>query len=255
VLSSSSHKTHSRVPENLLALLERLESFPAAQSDLKSWWVEELQAKPTRPKTAQTGSEPDDSDNEPDATEDDWRKFFDEDEKQEKQKKPSEPSVRLHQLTVHQSLHSLASHRAVFTRLWLRLLPRLSGDERTGSALSLRALNIMHHGVMPHLTRAVLVMDWVGGCVDYGKCLIFLSNYLIGCTCTGGVVGLLALNTLFVLMQEYNLSVTNRHRLILAIYCAIGTIRRSTPACTPSSTRTFYTSNTEADLSASQSCF
>jgi len=89
---------------------------------------------------------------------------------------------------VHQSLHSLASHRAVFTRLWLRLLPRLSGDERTGGGLSLRALNVMHHGVMPHLTRAVLVMDWVGGCVDYG-----------------GVVGLLALNALFILMTEYNL--------------------------------------------------
>lgn len=168
ILSASSPKTNSHVPENLLSLLERLESFPIAQPDLKVWWVEELQTKPAKPKNASTASEPDDlgADSESDSTEDDWRKFFDE----EKQKKPSsEPSMRLHQMTVHQSLHSLASHRAVFTRLWLRLLPRLSGDERTGSGLSLRALNVMHHGVMPHLTRAVLVMDWVGGCVDYGK--------------------------------------------------------------------------------------
>jgi U3 small nucleolar RNA-associated protein 19 len=167
VLSSSSPRTNPFVPENLLFLLEKLDSFPVAQSDLKSWWVEELQTKPARHKKAPTGSEPDDSgtDSEPDSAEDDWRKFF---EEEEKQKKPSEPSMRLHQMTVHQSLHSLASHRAVFTRLWLRLLPRLSDDERAKSGLSLRALNIMHHGVMPHLTRAVLVMDWVGGCVDYG---------------------------------------------------------------------------------------
>jgi len=169
ISSASSPKTNLHVPENLLSLLERLESFPVAHSDLKVWWVEELQTKPARPKKASTASGPDDSgaDSEPDSTEDDWRKFFDE---EEKQKKPSsEPSTRLHQMTVHQSLHSLASHRAVFTRLWLRLLPRLSGDERTAGGLSLRALNVMHHGVMPHLTRAVLVMDWVGGCVDYGK--------------------------------------------------------------------------------------
>jgi U3 small nucleolar RNA-associated protein 19 len=168
ILSASSPKTNPHVPENLLYLLERLESFPVAQPDLKVWWVEELQTKPAKPKKASTVSEPDDpgADSESDSIEDDWRKFFDE----EKPKKPSsEPSMRLHQMTVHQSLHSLASHRAVFTRLWLRLLPRLSGDERTGGGLSLRALNVMHHGVMPHLTRAVLVMDWVGGCVDYGK--------------------------------------------------------------------------------------
>jgi U3 small nucleolar RNA-associated protein 19 len=147
-----------------------LESFPVSQSDLKSWWVEELQAKPPRSKTkkAATGPAPDVSgtDSESDSIEDDWRKFFDE---EEKQKKPSEPSMRLHQMTVHQSLHSLASHRAVFTRLWLRLLPRLSEDEGARGGLSLRVLNVMHHGIMPHLTRAVLVMDWVGRCVDYGE--------------------------------------------------------------------------------------
>jgi len=46
----------------------------------------------------------------------------------------------------------------------------------------------MHRGVLPHLTRPILVMDWIGACVDMG-----------------GSVGLLALNALFVLMKEYNL--------------------------------------------------
>jgi U3 small nucleolar RNA-associated protein 19 len=165
----SSLNTNALVPENLLSFLERLESFPVAQSDLKSFWVEELQTKPAKSKKkTPTNSELHDSgtDDESDSLEDDWRKFFDE---MEKPKKASEPSMRLHQMTVHQSLHSLASHRAVFTRLWLRLLPRLSDNERAGTALSLRALNVLHHGVLPHLTRAVMVMDWVGGCVDYGK--------------------------------------------------------------------------------------
>jgi U3 small nucleolar RNA-associated protein 19 len=169
VLSSSSPNTNAHVPENLLSFLERLESFPVAQSELKSFWVEELQTKPAKlKKKTPTDSEHDDSgtDDESDSIKDDWRKFFDE---VEKPKKASEPSMRLHQMTVYQSLYSLPSHRAVFTRLWLRLLPRLSDNERNGSALSLRALNILHRGVLPHLTRAVMVMDWVGGCVDYGK--------------------------------------------------------------------------------------
>ncbi|KAI0300596.1 CBF/Mak21 family-domain-containing protein [Multifurca ochricompacta] len=187
ILLSSSLKTDPQVPKNLLSFLERLKSFPIVQSELTSWWVEGLKTQPAKPNNAFNDSEPDlsGSGSEPEANEGDWRKFFDEEEMQKRQ---SETPIRLHRLTVHQSLHSLASHRAVFTRLWLRLLPRLSGDERAGSSLSLRVLNIMHRGVMPHLTRAVMVMDWVGGCVDYG-----------------GVVGLLALNTLFILMQEYNL--------------------------------------------------
>lgn len=168
-MSSSSSTTDPHVPENLLALLERLESVPTTQSDLKSasWWVEELQTKPAASTNAPADSDHDSDDDDIDATEDDWRNFFDD----EKQKKPSgsEPSTRLHRLTVHRSLHSLASHRAVFTRLWLRLLPRLSGNNDAGSALSLRVLNVMHRGVMPHLTRAVMVMDWVSGCVDYGR--------------------------------------------------------------------------------------
>jgi U3 small nucleolar RNA-associated protein 19 len=68
----------------------------------------------------------------------------------------------------------------VFTRAWLALLPTLSFSRSASggasseqireetSKLTVRALNVMHRGVMPHLTRAVLVMDWVAGCVDYG---------------------------------------------------------------------------------------
>jgi U3 small nucleolar RNA-associated protein 19 len=99
---------------------------------------------------------------------DDWRKFFDDEQISPDVGKTKGPSLRLHNMTIHQSLHSLGSHRAVFTRAWLTLLPRLSGRSERFKALATRALNIMHRGVLPHLTRPFLVMDWVGECVDLG---------------------------------------------------------------------------------------
>lgn len=103
---------------------------------------------------------------------DDWRKFFDDDPIPDDGNKSKSTGARLHTLTLHQSLHSLPSHRALFTRAWLALLPRLSmptgSDSGTSKALATRALNVMHRGVMPHLTRPMLVMDWVGASVDFG---------------------------------------------------------------------------------------
>ncbi|EPQ52018.1 CBF-domain-containing protein [Gloeophyllum trabeum ATCC 11539] len=177
------------VIENLVSLLERLRSFPTDTSELNSWWVEELGTKPPKHKH-DNSDEPEEAavDGE---EEDDWRKFFEEetDPKATSSTGPKKQNARLHTLTIHQSLHSLPAHRAVFTRAWLVLLQQLSSlSGETQRKLSLRVLNIMHQGVLPHLTRPVLVMDWVAACVDYG-----------------GAVGLLGLNTLFILMREYNL--------------------------------------------------
>lgn len=196
----------SQVRQNLLSLLERITTFPTEAKELNSWWVEELGAKPPKPKSTESkfkANQPagilseSDSDEEPaedneGGGEDDWRKFFDEpkdgDDSKSKKGVKAGPSVRLNKLTVHQSLHSLPSHRAVFTRLWLTLLPQLristegkgkateneaksterENRRKTEEDMVIRALNVMHRGVMPHLTRAVMCMDWVGGCVDYG---------------------------------------------------------------------------------------
>lgn len=172
-----------------MSFLERLDTFPTEVTESNSWWVEELGARPPKPKAAEVDE---DSEGAPAAmdssedTEDDWRKFFEDEAPVQEQKKTH---ARLHKLSVHQSLHSLGAHKAIFTRAWLALLPQLSvGADETRRLLASRALNVMHRGVMPHLTRAVLVMDWVGSCVDFG-----------------GSIGLLALNALFVLMKEYNL--------------------------------------------------
>ncbi|EGN95534.1 hypothetical protein SERLA73DRAFT_113133 [Serpula lacrymans var. lacrymans S7.3] len=191
ILAQTTVASHPHLPTNLLAILEQLTTFPTDPSELNSWWVQELGAKPPKPKARNTSGDvveedEDMSSNEDDA--DDWRKFFDEDANA-KNSGPIGIKGRMHQLTFHQSLHSLQAHRAVFTRTWLSFLPFLSSESTESyKALTTRALNIMHRGVLPHLTRPVLVMDWVGACVDFG-----------------GAVGLLALNALFILMKEYNL--------------------------------------------------
>ncbi|KAJ7244754.1 CBF/Mak21 family-domain-containing protein [Mycena haematopus] len=196
LITTASLSEHPHLPANLLAILEGLNTFPTEKEELNTWWVSELGAKPPKPKPSKNtsaGADDMSSDEEPDKegeeADDDWRKFFEDDAEASKDSKAKTPTARLHKLTIHQSLHSLPSHRAVFTRAWLALLPKLSArDVEKSKSLASRALNVMHRGVMPHLTRPVLIMDWVGGCVDHG-----------------GSIGLLALNALFVLMKEYNL--------------------------------------------------
>ncbi|KAF8868202.1 CBF/Mak21 family-domain-containing protein [Infundibulicybe gibba] len=196
--NSKSSETHIDPYVNVLTILERLNTFPTEKEELNSWWVAEMGTKPPKTRSAsrkhRSPGDPSSSDEEDDTKQDnddddDWRKFFD-DEPVTSVGAQRATGVRLHKLTIHQSVHSLASHRAVFTRAWIALLPRLSleAGSAAGRGLTIRALNVMHRGVLPHLTRPVLVMDWVGGCVD-----------------VGGLVGLLALNALFILMKEYNL--------------------------------------------------
>ncbi|KIY53953.1 CBF-domain-containing protein [Fistulina hepatica ATCC 64428] len=191
----NNHPDNTDIPLNLLVVLERLNKFPTEVTDINEWWVPDLGTNPPKPKKSKKATNDNDSDTSDAEAEgeagddDDWRKFFD-DEDDEKMKKAKTPAARLHKLTVHQSLHSLSSHRAVFTRTWLSLLPRLSfpGDAVLTRSSATRVLNTMHHGILPHLTRPILVMDWIGSCVDLG-----------------GSVGLLSLNALFILLRDYNL--------------------------------------------------
>jgi U3 small nucleolar RNA-associated protein 19 len=154
-----------------LSILERLNSFPTESSELNTWWVEEFGTKPLKQRVATASyaaHEGSSSDEDSDAG-DDWRKFFDGENADNDTEiaNAKVPSVRFRKLTVHQSLHSLAAHRAVFTQTWLLLLPRLSISDDSKNFV-VRALSVMHRGVLPHITRPVLVMDWVGACVDQG---------------------------------------------------------------------------------------
>ena len=171
------NNSSENVAINALSILERLTDFPTEKTELNSFWVIELATKPPKPKQASKkgSTDADLSDDEEEVDQankdenDDWRKFFDVEQVSPDADKTKGPGLRLHKMTIHQSLHSLASHRAVFTRAWLALLPRLSGQSENFKALATRALNIMHRGVLPHLTRPLLVMDWVGECVDLGQ--------------------------------------------------------------------------------------
>ncbi len=146
--------------------------------------MECLAAQPKRRK----GAEDEDSDDdtrqkaEDDVEEDDWRAFFDEDPKPSAPTGPVCRHRRLHAMNIHEQLHSVQAHRAVFTKCWLTLLPLLStapskshsessdSGDASANALITRVLDIMHHSILPHLTRPILVMDWIAGCVDFGSC-------------------------------------------------------------------------------------
>lgn len=167
LMNKFSASEHPNLPVNLLSILERLTTFPTEPNELCAWWVVEFGAKLSKPKYVESSSE-----------DDDWRGFFEEEKGVETSK---QPGIRLQKMTIHQSLHSLSSHQAVFTRAWLLLLPQLSvgsNVEKT-SANATRVLNIMHRGVMPHFTRPILLMDWITSCVDLG--VSFVISYRFRC--------------------------------------------------------------------------
>jgi len=172
MLSRFSATEHPNLLGNLLSLLERLSTFPTEPSELNSWWIPELGKKPPHPKNQKSNEGEVEEDVEKPETddEDDWRKYFDEELKGKEMNKPTGIKGRAYRLTFHQSLHSLQAHRAVFTKLWLGFLPCFSSLPTADSrALTIRVLNIVHSGVLPHLTRPILVMDWISACVDLGK--------------------------------------------------------------------------------------
>lgn len=147
---------------NLLYVLERIKEIP---EKLTRWYIPEFSGTPA----TVTG----------DDGEDDWRKFFDPPEE-------TAPAVTKHgrpsTLPVHKALHVPASHRAVFTRAWMALLPKLDEYDRV--------LKILHRQVVPYMSpeRVVEVVDWISGIVHAHQDQAFL-----------------AMNTLFVLMTRYNI--------------------------------------------------
>lgn len=157
LLRSTKDPDHSTcITENLLSFLERLKTMPTQSAELNAFWISELGTKPPK------GTTPEDAPEEPAPTdEDDWRTFFDDAPKPSTSKTPQ---PRVHTLSTHQSLHSLASHRAQFSACWMTLLPHIAAS----APLAARALSVLHRGVMPHMDRPVRLMDWVGGCVDFG---------------------------------------------------------------------------------------
>jgi U3 small nucleolar RNA-associated protein 19 len=160
-----SYKDSETVPplmvENLLSFLERLKTMPTEATELNAYWVVELGTRPL--KLTPNSKQEEGSEEPPSVDEDDWRTFFDDGTPAKSAtSKGSQP--RVHTLSTHQSLHSLASHRAQFSTCWMTLLPHIASS----APLAARALTVLHRGVMPHMDKPVRLMDWIGGCVDFG---------------------------------------------------------------------------------------
>ena len=169
ILVSPQPLANFRLPENLLSILERLNTMPTDASEVNEFWIPSFASKPP------TSSLPPQEEEDMDAVEaeDDWRTFFDTPAASTLPTPPSKKgqSQRVYRLSTHQSLHSLASHRAQFSACWMALLPHFSAS----TVLSTRALNFLHRGVMPHLNKPLRLMDWIGGCVDHGRIILSIT--------------------------------------------------------------------------------
>lgn len=248
VLDSKKDDPNALGPANLLSIMEKLPDFPNSATDLQSWWIPEFSKKPAK-LTTTTGDDDEDQDDE--GAGDEWWKFFEEPTKKEAVKVKS---TRLHKMSTHQALYALNSHKAVFTKAWLGLLPMLSRDAESSKGLSVRVLNIMHRGVLPYLTRPVLVMDWVASCVDYGElCLVFVHVLRIITDCHRRDRWVARAERVVCADEGLQpVSVGNLpHSRSSWLTAFIGTTHRSTRVCTPSSTGTSCTSSTELDSSVS----
>lgn len=169
----------SSATPKLLSILERIKEFPQHDKELTRWYIPEFSKTPEK-------SPSNDEDEE-----DDWRKFFD---TPEETIEPTQKHGRASALPVYKALHVLASHRAVFTRAWMVLLSRLLSEED-----SVRVLKILHRQVVPYMTpgRVVEIVDWVSGIVHRGADSSAPE--------ARQAQAFLAMNTLFVLMTQYNL--------------------------------------------------
>ncbi|KAG9045276.1 hypothetical protein FS837_006580 [Tulasnella sp. UAMH 9824] len=170
-----------QIADNLLSYLERMMTMPTEATEINAFWIPHFAKLQTNGNVADSKSQVAGEDDD----DDDWRKFFDEpDEGASSVQADKQKKKRINSLSLLASLHSLESHRVQFSNCWTALVPRLASS----SALSARALGILHRGVLPHLVRPVRMMDWISSCVDFG-----------------GSVGLLALNGLFTMIKDYNL--------------------------------------------------
>ncbi|CDZ97910.1 Predicted nucleolar protein involved in ribosome biogenesis [Phaffia rhodozyma] len=187
---------------NLLNLLESLPPFPTTQKALERLPVL-MPGFASSPFTLSSGPKAPKSTDE----EDDWRAYFDSDQedddaevqirstkvinkdgKKVSAKKGVKKEVaggKTRDMTIHEGIWSLASAKSAFTAVWLGLF-----SLRLDASQARRILVILHHQVLPSMTRGRVVQtaDWLGEWVD-----------------KGGPLGLLALNGLFILMTQYNL--------------------------------------------------
>ncbi|WVQ75300.1 hypothetical protein IAR50_004916 [Cryptococcus sp. DSM 104548] len=183
-------------PSNVLLQVLPLNNLPREASDINAFFVPAFSSPPpkgegdTRPvkKSRSAKAKKGKAKAEVDALPD-WMKDYEssDSESDSELQAGSKKRTRTSQLSLHASIYSVISHTTQYTALWESVLFNLSLDE----AWTRKILVALHgeQGILSYWKkeRRLRVADWLGSLVDQG-----------------GVVGMLAMNGLFVLMTEYN---------------------------------------------------
>ena len=192
-------------PDNLLAQLLPLTNLPKVQEDLNTFFLPSFAEPPkvtslargkSNTANAKSGKvkkrkveQSRDLEKLPD-----WMATYDSDSSSSDspilEKGVKRARIRTTQLSIHGSVHSVASHQSQYSSLWEAVLSVIHLDD----SWTRRLLVSLHgeSGILGHMKseRRVRVADWLGGLVD-----------------RGGANALLAMNGLFVLMTQFNLFV------------------------------------------------
>jgi len=225
--------------ENSLHLLEHLTSIPNTKASIKNFYIQELSRSSddaTQPSAKEILDEIED---------DDWRAFFDSKPEEEVQENSGNEG-RASELSTHEALHSLQSHRSQFSAAWLAVLQHVKKSPEQSS----RVLSILHRSILPHLLQPIQLMDWISACVDFGKLAVLQVVHLLN---TFRWVHLTA-------SLQRTVRIDSRAQSVSPVQpsCASSrncvsqaTIPTSIHGFMPSLTGTFYTSNTVPVSSAS----
>jgi U3 small nucleolar RNA-associated protein 19 len=185
---------------NLMYQLVPLTNLPKVAADLNTFFIPTLADLPAsqssssnsakKPKTKSKKGKGKESDI--DATPD-WMAFYESGSEAEEDdaapaKAGTKRRIRTSHMSIHASVHSIASHQTVYTALWETVLSQVRLED-----VWIRKVLVGLHGDKGILSnmkaeRRVRFTDWLGSLID-----------------GGGANAMLAMNGLYVLMTQYNL--------------------------------------------------
>jgi U3 small nucleolar RNA-associated protein 19 len=170
---------------NLMNQLVPLTNLPKVKADLNTFFIPTLSEPPTSQSGPKKGKG---KEKEIDATPD-WMAFYDSSsEAEDDEPAKAGKRKRTSHMSIHASVHSIASHQTVYTTLWETVLGQVKLDD-----IWIRKVLVGLHGDKGILSnmkaeRRVRFTDWLGSLID-----------------GGGANAMLAMNGLYVLMTQYNL--------------------------------------------------
>jgi U3 small nucleolar RNA-associated protein 19 len=172
-----------------------LTNLPKIKADLNTFFIPTLSEPPASQsgpsgsaKKTKTKSKKGKGKEEIDATPD-WMAFYESgSEGEDDEPVKAGKRKRTSHMSIHASVHSIASHQTVYTTLWETVL----GQVRLDDVWIRKVLVGLHgdKGILSNMKaeRRVRFTDWLGSLID-----------------GGGANAMLAMNGLYVLMTQYNL--------------------------------------------------